>query len=63
MVLANSLADAFVGRVGLAALLGAAGLGYVGVFAAQAASPVVPSVVGALYARRWAKRHAGDGRR
>ena len=63
VVLANSLADAFVGRVGLAVLLGAAGFGYLGVFAAQAASPVLPSVVGALYARHWAKRHAGGGRR
>lgn len=60
VVLANSLADAFLGRVGLAVLLGAAGLGYVGAFAAQAASPVLPSVVGALYARHWAKRHAGQ---
>lgn len=60
VVLANSLSDAFLGRVGLAVLLGAAGLGYVGVFAAQAASPVLPSVVGALYARHWAKRHAGQ---
>ena len=63
VVLENSLADAFVGRVGLAVLLGAAGFGYLGVFAAQAASPVLPSVVGALYARHWAKRHAGGGRR
>lgn len=60
VVLANSLADAFLGRVGLAVLLGAAGLGYVGAFAAQAASPVLPSVVGALYARHWTKRHAGQ---
>ncbi len=60
VVLANSLSDAFLGRVGLAVLLGAAGLGYVGAFAAQAASPVLPSVVGALYARHWAKRHAGQ---
>ena len=60
VVLANSLADAFLGRVGLAVLLGAAGLGYLGAFAAQAASPVLPSVVGALYARHWAKRHAGQ---
>ena len=63
VVLANSLADAFVGRVGLAVLLGAAGFGYLGVFAAQAASPVLPSVVGALYARRWARKRAGAGRR
>lgn len=60
VVLANSLSDAFLGRVGLAVLLGAAGLGYLGVFAAQAASPVLPSVVGALYARHWAKRHTGQ---
>lgn len=60
VVLANSLSDAFLGRVGLAVLLGAAGLGYLGVFAAQAASPVLPSVVGALYARHWTKRHAGQ---
>lgn len=60
VVLANSLSDAFLGRVGLAVLLGAAGLGYLGVFAAQAASPVLPSVVGALYARHWAKRNAGQ---
>lgn len=63
VVLANSLADAFVGRVGLAVLLGAAGFGYVGVFAAQAASPVLPSAVGALYALRWARRRVSDRRR
>ena len=58
VVLANSLADAFVGRVGLAVLLSVAGFGYLGVFVAQAASPVLPSIIGALYAWRWAKRHA-----
>lgn len=57
VVLANSLVDAFVGRVGIAALLAALGLGYIGVFAAQAASPVAPAVIGALYARGWAGRN------
>ena len=63
VVLANSLADAFVGRVGLAVLLGAAGFGYIGVFVAQAASPVLPSAVGALYALHWARRRVSDRRR
>ena len=57
VVLANSLADAFVGRVGLAVLLGALGFGCAGVFVAQAASPAIPSIVGALYTRGWARRN------
>lgn len=56
LVLVNSLIDAFVVRFGLAFLLsGALGFGYVGIFVAQAASPVIPAVIGALYLRHWSR--------
>ena len=56
LVLVNSLIDAFAIRFGLAfALSGVLGLGYVGIFAAQAASPVIPAIIGALYVRHWSR--------
>ena len=56
LVLANSLIDAFVVRFGLAFLLsGVLGFGYVGIFVAQAASPVMPALIGALYLRHWTR--------
>lgn len=55
LVLVNSLIDAFAIRLGLAILLSSM-LGYMGIFVAQAASPVVPAVIGGLYVRFWARR-------
>ena len=56
LVLANSLIDAFVVRFGLAFLLsGVLGFGYVGIFVAQAASPVMPALIGAFYLRHWTR--------
>ena len=56
LVLVNSLIDAFVVRFGLAFLLsGVLGFGYVGIFVAQAASPVIPALIGALYLRHWTR--------
>ena len=56
LVLVNSLIDAFVVRFGLAFLLsGGLGFGYVGVFVAQAVSPVIPAVIGAFYVRHWSR--------
>lgn len=56
LVLVNSLIDAFVVRFGLAFLLsGVLGFGYVGIFVAQAASPVIPALVGGWYVRHWAR--------
>ena len=56
LVLANSLIDAFAVRFGLAFLLsGALGFGYVGIFVAQAASPVIPAIIGGVYLRRWSR--------
>ena len=51
----NALLDAVVVRVGLAAALVPA-LGYPGILAAQARSPVLPCAVGAAYLRRYARR-------
>ncbi len=62
LVLANSLIDAFAVRFGLAFLLsGVVGCGFVGVFAAQAASPVIPALIGGAYVRYWS-RTRGVGR-
>lgn len=56
LVLANSLIDAFIVRFGLAFLLsGTLGVGYVGIFLAQATSPVIPAIIGGLYARHWSR--------
>ena len=64
LVLANSLIDAFAVRFGLAFLLsGVLGCGYVGVFVAQAASPVVPAIVGGLYVRHWSRQRLCAGGR
>ncbi|MEG0504866.1 MAG: MATE family efflux transporter, partial [Raoultibacter sp.] len=50
LALINALLDAVVVRFGLAWLLGSVmGLGYVGVFASQALSPILPVIVGWLY--------------
>lgn len=51
----NALLDAAVVRVGLAAALVPA-LGYPGILAAQALSPVLPCVVGVAYLGRYARR-------
>lgn len=51
----NALLDAVVVRVGLAAALVPA-LGYPGILAAQALSPVLPCAVGAAYLWRYARR-------
>lgn len=51
----NALLDAVVARVGLAAALVPA-LGYPGILAAQALSPVLPCVMGAVYLWRYARR-------
>ena len=43
-------------RFGLAFLLsGVLGFGYVGIFVAQAASPVIPALIGAFYLRHWTR--------
>lgn len=56
LVLANSLIDAFAVRFGLAFLLsGVLGLGYVGIFVAQAASPVIPALIGGAYLCHWTR--------
>lgn len=58
LVLANSLIDAFAVRFGLAFLLSSAlGFGYVGIFVAQAASPVIPALIGGAYLRHWTRSH------
>ena len=45
-------------RFGLAFLLsGALGFGYVGIFVAQAASPVIPALIGGAYLRHWTRSH------
>ena len=63
LVLVNSLIDAFVVRFGMAFLLsGALGFSYVGIFVAQAASPVIPAVIGALYLRHWSRSRGAVGR-
>lgn len=59
----NALLDAVAVRVGLAAALVPA-LGYPGILAAQALSPVLPCAVGAAYLGRYARRvrpEAGAG--
>lgn len=50
----NALLDAVVVRVCLAAALVPA-LGYPGILASQALSPVLPCVVGVVYLRRYAR--------
>lgn len=55
LLAAIALSIAVVVRVGLAAALVPA-LGYPGILAAQALSPVLPCAVGAAYLRRYARR-------
>ena len=57
LVLANSLIDAFAVVVSAWRFLlsGALGFGYVGIFVAQAASPVIPAIIGGVYLRRWSR--------
>ena len=58
LALANSLIDAFAVRAGSAWLLSAPlGFGFVGIYAAQAAAPVLPAVVGFVYLQLWARRN------
>ena len=58
LALANSFFDAFAMRAGLALLLSAPlGFGFVGIYAAQAAAPVLPAVVGFVYLQLWARRN------
>lgn len=58
LALANSLIDAFVVRAGLAWLLSAPlGLGFIGVYVAQAAAPVLPAVIGFVYLQLWTRRN------
>ena len=58
LALANSLIDAFVMRAGLAWLLSVPlGCGFIGIYAAQAAAPVLPAIIGFAYLRLWSKRN------
>lgn len=57
LALANSLIDAFAVRAGLAWLLSAPlGCGFIGIYAAQAAAPVLPALVGFVYLQLWTRR-------
>ena len=59
LALANSLIDAFIMRMGLAWLLAASlGCGFIGIYAAQAAAPVPPALIGFAYLRLWARRNS-----
>lgn len=58
LALANSLIDAFAVRAGLAWLLSAPlGFGFIGIYAAQAAAPVLPALVGFVYLQLWERRN------
>lgn len=58
LALANSLVDAFAVRAGLAWLLSAPlGFGFIGIYAAQAAAPVLPSLIGFVYLQLWTKKN------
>lgn len=58
LALANSLVDAFAVRAGLAWVLSVPlGCGFVGIYAAQAAAPVMPAIIGFGYLRLWARRN------
>lgn len=59
LALANSLIDAFIMRMGLAWLLSAPlGCGFIGIYTAQAAAPVLPAIIGFAYLRLWARRNS-----
>lgn len=52
-----SLIDAFIMRMGLAWLLAASlGCGFIGIYAAQAAAPVLPAILGFIYLQLWTRR-------
>ncbi|WP_251212589.1 MATE family efflux transporter [Adlercreutzia murintestinalis] len=58
LALANSLIDALAMRAGLAWLLSAPlGLGFVGIYAAQATAPVLPATIGFIYLQLWTRRN------
>ena len=58
LALANSLIDAFAVRAGLAWLLSAPlGFGFIGIYAAQAAAPVLPAIIGFIYLQLWTRRN------
>ncbi len=58
LALANSLIDAFAVRAGLAWLLSVPlDFGFIGVYAAQAAAPVLPALIGFVYLRLWTRRN------
>ena len=58
LALANSLIDAFVMRAGLAWLLSVSlGCGFVGIYVAQAVSPVLPAAIGLVYLRLWSRKN------
>lgn len=59
LALANSLIDAFIMRMGLAWLLSAPlGCGFIGIYTAQAAAPVLPAIIGFAYLRLWTRRNS-----
>lgn len=59
LALANSLIDAFIMRMGLAWLLAASlGCRFIGIYAAQAAAPVPPALIGFACLRLWARRNS-----
>ena len=46
-------------RMGLAWLLAASlGCGFIGIYAAQAAAPVPPAIIGFAYLRLWTRRNS-----
>ena len=57
LALVNSLIDAFAVRAGLAWFLSVPlGVGFVGIYAAQAAAPVLPAIIGFIYLQLWTQR-------
>ena len=59
LALVNSLIGAFIMRMGLAWLLAASlGCGFIGIYAAQAAAPVPPAIIGFAYLRLWTRRNS-----
>lgn len=63
LALANSLIDAFIMRMGLTWLLAAPlGCGFIGIYAAQAAAPAPPALIGFAYLRLWARGNSPEKR-
>lgn len=61
LALVNSLIDAFAIRAGLAWVLSAPlRMGFVGIYIAQAAAPVIPAIVGFAYLQIWARRNQSE---